>query len=1331
MVHAWPTRKDKCQVSADKYGSFEDNYSEFSALRNFRLILDKFGFYDWHSITRRTRPGSSISCPALSIELQIFTKSLAVKYRPNLNRTTKYRLSEGNGHVSKSAADKLEYGNQTVDKPSSIDTRQPSMHTARSLRSDRASVSLGRYVATERSSRSVATDRARAKARSLRSDRAIVPLGRYVVTELEPKLGHYVATELSQARDRARAKARSLRSDRALVPLGRYVATELSHARSLHSERALVPLGRYVATERGSDRAFVSLGRYVATGLEPKFGRCVAIEPFRTSIRHQSMHSRQTFECYLPKTVASSVHKPRKTRSKCVESEDGPKGPKTRLEAHPTIFLIKSPINVKFPRINTEVLKIIVKIGKNGISPFLCYDGLRAEDSVSMTGTQLLDELAQAVRSLVQLYQLNYFPYLNGNRQCKFRFPQFGARRRGGYGLLLLMATKRLIETMFGYMKDKLAALTAPMANAYANAVVFNKIKNLVATFRHRKSTKTSSRFLPVNKKGNDKSYQNPVNKSRCIRVLPKHVFRKHFGRIKLVLPKKPLKNPYVNRGKRKHNKMITQLGRYVATEHAHCSHAHAARSLRSDRARTLLGRYVATEHAHAARSLRSDRARTLLGRYVATEHAHCSRPVRPQKGPSLESLLNPRRNAFRFVSIRVSVEILRRKQVGLRPVRPQKGPSLGSLLNPRRNTFRFVSIGVSVEILRRKQVGLVSACFHSLRSDLSDCQSLRSDLGPPLRSPLNSHRNAFGFVSIGVSVEILRQKQVNLILNSLACFCSPYLHLCVHFRISIETSLVSPRLKLPLRLYDIKKKPQRPIFSHGFRLISVKISITVFTKSNLRKEIFTKSLAVKYRPNLNRTTKYQLSEGNGHVSKSAADKLEYRNQTVDKPSSIDTRQPSMHTARSLRSDRARAKLGRYVATELEPSSRPSIRLARSLRSDRARAKLGRYVATELEPSSRPSIRLARSLRSDRARAKLGRYVATEPKLLGYVATERPSRSVAIFLKNLCRWNTHSEQSLGLLRYPEQSSKLFCVKTTKLHCCWGQNRSRRNQCLKVRKNQHNRFYENLAVKYRPNLNRTTKYRLSEGNGHVSKSAADKLEYGNQTADKPSSIDTRRPSMHTARSLRSDRARAKLGRYVATEHPSRSRPSDRPALSLRSDRARAKASATELSKVGSLRSDQAIVPLGRYVATDLRQVGRYAADRAIRAPAGRYITTELSQARSLRSDPIRRSSRLCRLRATELEPSSALVVPSSSRSSFCIRSDRALVSLGRYVATGLEPKFGHCVAIEPFRTSIRHQSLHSRQTFECYLPKTVASSVHVSRYSNSSIKLRGLKTAENS
>ena len=69
----------------------------------------------------------------------------------------------------------------------------------------------------------------------------------------------------------------------------------------------------------------------------------------------------------------------------------------------------------------------------------------------------------------------------------------------------------------------------------------------------------------------------------------------------------------------------------------------------------------------------------------------------------------------------------------------------------------------------------------------------------------------------------------------------------------------------------------------------SVKISMNVFTKSNLRKEIFTKSLAVKSCSNLNRTTKYRLSEGNGYVSKSATGKLKYGHRTTHKPSSVAT----------------------------------------------------------------------------------------------------------------------------------------------------------------------------------------------------------------------------------------------------------------------------------------------------------------------------------------------------------------------------------------------------------------------------------------------------------
>ena len=37
-------------------------------------------------------------------------------------------------------------------------------------------------------------------------------------------------------------------------------------------------------------------------------------------------------------------------------------------------------INVKFSQINMKFLKIITKIGKNDISPFLSHDGLRAEE---------------------------------------------------------------------------------------------------------------------------------------------------------------------------------------------------------------------------------------------------------------------------------------------------------------------------------------------------------------------------------------------------------------------------------------------------------------------------------------------------------------------------------------------------------------------------------------------------------------------------------------------------------------------------------------------------------------------------------------------------------------------------------------------------------------------------------------------------------------------------------------------------------------------------------------------------------------------------------------
>ena len=79
----------------------------------------------------------------------------------------------------------------------------------------------------------------------------------------------------------------------------------------------------------------------------------------------------------------------------------------------------------------------------------------------------------------------------------------------GGVGLLLLTAVKRLIKPAArNNAGKKNPAATALMANAYANTAVPEKIKNLVAIFRLRENTKTSSRFHHPNRKGNDKIYQ-------------------------------------------------------------------------------------------------------------------------------------------------------------------------------------------------------------------------------------------------------------------------------------------------------------------------------------------------------------------------------------------------------------------------------------------------------------------------------------------------------------------------------------------------------------------------------------------------------------------------------------------------------------------------------------------------------------------------------------------------------------------------------------------------------------------------------------------------------
>ena len=134
---------------------------------------------------------------------------------------------------------------------------------ARSLHSNRTGRALGRYVATDREVRSVATQWPSGTcARSLCSDRVARALGRYVATERDVRsvatqrqdwieLGRYVATEWdvrSVATQRpSRTCARSLRSDRAVRMFGRCVVTELglSMFRSSHSNLSVAGLDMF------------------------------------------------------------------------------------------------------------------------------------------------------------------------------------------------------------------------------------------------------------------------------------------------------------------------------------------------------------------------------------------------------------------------------------------------------------------------------------------------------------------------------------------------------------------------------------------------------------------------------------------------------------------------------------------------------------------------------------------------------------------------------------------------------------------------------------------------------------------------------------------------------------------------------------------------------------------------------------------------------------------------------------------------------------------------------------------------------------------------------
>ncbi|KAL0715134.1 hypothetical protein Bca4012_064456 [Brassica carinata] len=201
---------------------------------------------------------------------------------------------------------------------------------------------------------------------------------------------------------------------------------------------------------------------------------------------------------------------------------------------------------------------------------------------------------------------------------------------------------------MSGNMKEKVAvcvndgkttpAATVPMANAYANATVLEQIKNLAAAFRHRKSTKTSSQFLYLNRKGNDKIYQTPkirlvtkLEKSQRARFLRKMFLSRTSRKNKTYSPRNLGETLYYSQNRRTANRFTDS--------HCHTSYKQLWRNKRENERRSELNLTRTTCH----------RVRSVF-------------PVRLSKSP-LCSPLCLDQSGFRFVSIGVSIEILRREQ--------------------------------------------------------------------------------------------------------------------------------------------------------------------------------------------------------------------------------------------------------------------------------------------------------------------------------------------------------------------------------------------------------------------------------------------------------------------------------------------------------------------------------------------------------------------------------------------------------------------------------------------------------------------------------------------
>ncbi|KAF3534521.1 hypothetical protein DY000_02042086 [Brassica cretica] len=168
---------DRASKDEPAYICLPEHASSFTQMLGSKTVTTK--------LTSKSPQNTSMSVFPRQIVLgQKNVAAYVLEIKPCSNPVwIKHKLSQGNRNVSEPATD-----SSNVEIGTQIDLAQ-------SLRNYRTCTLPGRYVATERLSRSVATVATQrpssSQARSQRSHRASIPLGRYVAT----KLGRCLATE--------------------------------------------------------------------------------------------------------------------------------------------------------------------------------------------------------------------------------------------------------------------------------------------------------------------------------------------------------------------------------------------------------------------------------------------------------------------------------------------------------------------------------------------------------------------------------------------------------------------------------------------------------------------------------------------------------------------------------------------------------------------------------------------------------------------------------------------------------------------------------------------------------------------------------------------------------------------------------------------------------------------------------------------------------------------------------------------------------------------------------------------------------------------------------